>query len=253
MDDSRADDAFAPAVGFCSRKGKRQFNCDSVAVHRIASTGVVAVALVDGTGNSAEVAGDAFLCAQAAARVGAKKDVLPGVLAATDILGADPAVEFPSPDGVLALAVCWPVKPVAIGYVGDPAAFGYDPCPGGSGAPELTRLTEDHTMGQRMRLHGRPEEVAAQYDSMITTSIGRASVGTITVVSTDAPIVLLTSDGVHRALSNEQIAAILAQHPAHADTAAMAVVEAAQEAGSVDDATAAVILLPWRRDQQTES
>lgn len=234
------DTDFGLLVGSFSGKGKREFNCDCIAEHRIASTRTVAVALVDGTGNSSEVARDAFLCAHAAARVGVNKGVIPGVLAATDILGADPAVDFPAPDGVLALAISRPGEAFTIGAIGDAAAFAYDP----AAEVALRKLTEDHTLGQRMRLRGDPEDAAAKYDSMITTSIGRASVGTITVVTTDASEVLLASDGVHRVLSERQIGAILAQHPVDADAAAMALGEAAQDASGADDAS--VVLLRRR-------
>lgn len=237
------DTDFGLLVGSFSGKGKREFNCDCVAEHRIASTRTVAVALVDGMGNSSDVAGDAFLCAHAAARVAANKGAIPGVLAATDILGADPAVEFPAPDGVLVLAISRPGEAFTIGAIGDAAAFAHDP----AAEVALKKLTEDHTLGQRMRLRGEPEETAAKYDSMISTSIGRASVGTITVVTTDAPEVVLASDGVHRVLPEREIAAILAQHPVDADAAATALGEAAQGAGGADDASVAVLRRRSRR------
>jgi serine/threonine protein phosphatase PrpC len=189
-------------------------------------------------GSSIEVAAEVYLCAHAAARVGANKGVIPGILAATDVLGVDPAVEFPPIDGVLVLAIHRPGQPTVIGHVGDAAAFAYDP----SSASPLTRLTEDHTLGQRMRLRGEMD-VGPRYDAGITMSIGRATVGTITVVATTAPVVALMSDGVHRTLSEREIIDIMGRYRADSDAASDALVDAAQRAGSTDDATVAVMTI----------
>lgn len=225
-------------IGKSSVRGHREFNCDTAADYWFPSTNVHAAAVVGGTGNNAEVAHVSFLTAHTAVRVGARKGALPGLLAATELV-TDPVGEFPKPDGVMALAVCRPHEPTVIVHVGDVAAFAYDADnPDDAG---LQRLTEDHTKGQRMRLHGSPEDEAAPRDDIITTSIGRATVGTVTLTETFAPIVLLCSDGVHRALSMEEMHAVVRTHRATPALCAQALVDTAQSAGTRDDATVLVL------------
>jgi PPM family protein phosphatase len=242
------DDATTPAVGMSSSRGHRELNCDVAADYRFSGNRVLAAAVVDGSGNSLEVADIAFLAAHTAVRVGARKGALAGLLAATELI-ADPIVEFPKPDGVMVLAVCRPHEPTVIVHVGDCAAFAYDE----RDSPELRRLTEDHTKGQRMRLHGEPEDEAAKRDRLVTTSIGRATVGTVFRTETIAPTVVLASDGVHRKLSLEDMTSIVAQHYTEPTRCAELLVDAARSAGSRDDATAVVLTHPTPPDGDTVS
>lgn len=232
-------DVASPAVGVSSSRGHREFNCDVTAAYWFPANGVLAAAVVDGTGNSMEVADVAFLAGHTAVRVGARKGAVPGVLAATELI-ADPTVEFPKPDGVMALAVCRPNEPVVIAHVGDCAAFAYDD----RDNTGLLRLTEDHTKGRRMRLHGDPEHEAAKRDRIITNSIGRATIGTITLTETGARTVVLVSDGVHRTLSIEDITSIMRERHTEPAMCAGLLVDAARTAGSRDDATALVLTHP---------
>jgi protein phosphatase len=234
-----SQDVIRPTVGVSSSRGNRDFNCDTAADYWFPANGVLTAAVVDGTGNSLEVAHIAFLAAHAAVRVGARKGAVPGLLAATELI-ADPTVEFPKPDGVMVLAVCRPRQPTVIVHVGDCAAFAYDE----RDNVGLCRLTEDHTKGQRMRLHGHPEDEAAKRDRIITNSIGRATIGAITLTETSAHTVVLVSDGVHRALSIEDMKAILREHHTEPATCAGLLVDAARSAGSGDDATALVLTHP---------
>lgn len=241
-------DVATPAVGMSSSRGDRDFNCDVTAAYWFPANGVLAAAVVDGTGDSVEVSDIAFLAAHTAVRVGARKGAVPGVLAATELI-ADPTVEFPKPDGVMALAVCRLNEPVVIAHVGDCAAFAYDERDNAG----LWRLTEDHTKGQRMRLHGEPEDEAAKRDRIITNSIGRATIGTITLTETSAHTVILVSDGVHRTLSIEDITAIVRERHTEPAMCAGLLVDAARVAGSRDDATALVLTHPAPPDADAGS
>lgn len=233
------DNATAPVVGMTSSRGHREFNCDAATDHLFGGNGVLAAAVVDGTHDSLEVADVAFLAAGTAVRVGARKGALPGLLAATELI-ADPTVEFPKPDGVMVLAVCRPGQPTVIVHVGDCAAFGFDTCDDAT----IRRLTEDHTKGERMRLHGEPDDEAATRDRIITNSIGRATLGTISLTETRAQTVVLASDGVHRTLSIEDMTTIVREHYTAPTTCADLLVNAALSAGSRDNATALVLTYP---------
>jgi protein phosphatase len=68
-----------------TRRGVRDFNADSAAVHRVPGTWVVGAAIVDGIGNNAEVARFAEIAAEVAARVGARKTATLGILAAAEL------------------------------------------------------------------------------------------------------------------------------------------------------------------------
>lgn len=239
-------DANRPVVGVSSSRGRRDFNCDTAADYWFPAGGVLAAAVVDGTGSSLDVADVSFLAAHTAVRVGARKGAVPGLLAATELI-ADPTVEFPKPDGVMVLAVCRPREPKVITHVGDCAAFAYDERDNAG----LWRLTEDHTKGQRMRLHGAPEDEAAKRDRIITGSIGRATVGTITLTETNARTVLLVSDGVHRTLSIQDMAVIVREYHTNPPMCAGLLVDTARQAGSRDDATALVLTDPTPPDPDT--
>lgn len=111
-------------VGVATSRGHRPNNCDVAAYHQYEGTGVLAVAVVDGTGNNEDVAHVAHVCAHTAVRVAARKGAVPGVLAATELI-ADPAEEFPRPDGVMVPAVCRPGEPVVLAHVGDCSSHNY--------------------------------------------------------------------------------------------------------------------------------
>jgi protein phosphatase len=207
-----------------------------------AEDGTLAVSVVDGSGDDREVSKLALLAAEVSVRVGARRGVVPGVLAATE-LAANAHVEFPKPDGVMVLAVVRPGQPVVVGHVGDCRAYGWS---GG----KLEQLTVDHTQGQRLRHEGASETEAASVDHVVGVSIARATVGTVALRECGDPIVVLTSDGVHRAISPQTIAAIVSENRADADACALALMDAARATGFHDDATAAVIIrpVPYRGD-----
>lgn len=235
-------------VGMTSSRGDREFNCDAAADYLFPGNGVLAAAVVDGTHDSLEVADIAFLIAHTAVRVGARDGALPGLLTAKALI-ADPTVEFPKPDGVMVLAICRPTQPTVIVHVGDCAAFAFDT----RDSPDLRRLTEDHTKGQRMRLHGEPEDEAIKRDRIVTTSIGRATPGTISLTETAAQTVVLASDGVHRTLSIEDMTTIVREHYTEPAKCADLLINAALSAGGRDNATALVLTHPEPPDPDSMS
>jgi hypothetical protein len=230
-------DSTAVMVGIATSQGRRGHNADATAEHGVASTGILAVAVVDGTGSTAEVAETMPLVAQVAARYGCRYGAMPGVLAATAML-ADPVTEFPEPDGVMVLAVIRPGEPIVIAHVGDCRAYGW------TESGELHRLTVDHTKGQRLRHEGVTDQEAAGYDHVVINSIARATVGTVALVETFDPRVILTSDGVHSVLTEDAITTIAREHDSDPQSCAEALVTAARETSPRDDATAAVIVRP---------
>ncbi|UJW28697.1 hypothetical protein L3Q67_25890 [Saccharothrix sp. AJ9571] len=221
-------------VGIASRKGHRPLLCDAAAQFRLRSSGVLAVSVVDGIHNDEDVATAAYLCAEVAVRYGARKGAVPGVMQAAGLL-EDPSEEMPTPDAVMALAVCRPAQPTVIGYIGDVAAYGWD-------GETLTLLTSPHTKGARLRAAGVDEQIAAKSDRIVIASLARATNATVALAETLDTVVVLLSDGVHRKVGSEQITGILHEHRFDPDACAHALVEAAAHAGTLDDATAAVIV-----------
>lgn len=224
-------------VGTATRQGtQRSLLCDAFAEHRFPHPSrqrpdILAVAVVDGTGSSPAVAEAAYLAAEVAARVAARHNTIAGVLAATQLL-ANPAVPIPAPDGSLVLARLRRGA-ATIAHVGDCRAYGWN-------HQRLHPYTVDHTLGQRLRAHGAPDEQAAGHDHQTVNSIARATISTITISTISDPLIVLTTDGVHQAVTHDQIAAILAEHN-DPGACADALVVAAHTARPQDDATAVVI------------
>jgi protein phosphatase len=213
-----------------SRRGTRRHNCDAVAVFT-AADGTVAAALVDGIGNSTHVADVARLCAQTAARVGAQRGPLAGILSAA-LLVADPAEDA---NGVAICAVTDPDGgPVEVAWVGDCRGYGWD-------GRALHRHTTDHTIGQQLRVNGVPVEVAAEHDNWVRTTLAHAVVATVYQVEIPG-LVVLTSDGVHDRLADREIAALVGAHSDLQEIAdAVVGAVAADEDGYRDDATVVLI------------
>lgn len=212
-------------------------NCDAVAVAHYATAGTVAAAVVDGKGSSAETAATMAVCAQAAARYAARYGALQGLLDAGRMI-ADPGRRFAAVDGVAAVVVVRPGAPTTVVHVGRARAYTWD--------GQLHRLTEDHTHGQQLRHQGQTEAEAAAQDHLQRVTLARSSVGTAPSVLTDDRLVLLTTDGVHDALTHTQMTALVRAHQDQPGVLADALVtDAARSApdGRLDDATVAVITL----------
>jgi hypothetical protein len=202
-----------PAWRTASHQGGRAVNADAVA----ACGGVVALA--DGIGDDLTAAHAALLAANAAVAVPAVAGPVAALSAAHEALTAGDCV----------LVVAQPFEGgYRIGWVGDARAYAWD-------GTTLRQLTTDHTLAQYFTDHGG--EVTPRMAHVVTTSVHTASANRYGTTETTATSLLLTSDGVHKTLTREAMAAVLrtAQNPAEA------LVQAAHEAGARDNATAAVL------------
>lgn len=221
-----------------SRRGTREYNCDAAAIHRMPGTDVVAAAIVDGIGNNLEVARLAGIAAEVAARVGARKGALLGILAAAELVAA-PAAASVDPDGVAVLAVAEPGHSTEIAWTGDARAYGWD-------GKTLRRLTTDHTVGEYLRRNGGDhiELLARAHDDWLRSSLGWSTIASVHEADTTAPLVLLTSDGVHDQIAPGGLEDLVRDHQTNPQDLADAIVAdaVADEDGYYrDDATVVVL------------
>jgi PPM family protein phosphatase len=226
---------FKPAtVHTVTSQGRREVNADAVAHYVRPKTGVLVACVVDGIGDTLEVAELMTLLANAAVRPAARDGARVGVLTATH-LAADPLDELDVPDGCMALAVVPPDKPATVACVGDCRAYGWS-----DGVLDL--LTWDHTFGEELRQHGAPESLASRHEHQVLTSIAQATPPTVTVVdSVRHQRILLMSDGAAKKLTHDALSKIVRQHDADPEACANAIINAARAAGSHDNATVVVI------------
>ncbi len=223
-----------PQVALSTRRGTRAYNADAAAVRATDADRTVA-AVVDGIGNSAKVASTAQLCADVAARIAAQYGGLAGILTAGALVTDPGTDDEPEPDAVALVAVNDPTGTV-ISWVGDCRAYGFL-----DGA--LRRYTTDHTVGQQLRVNGVPVEVAEQHDNWVRTSLSHAVVATVYEVTIPPGLILLTTDGVHGALTDSDLTALIRTHEQQPQALADAITATVQsdEDGYRDDATAIVI------------
>ncbi len=113
-------------------------------------------------------------------------------------------------------------------------------------AGDLRRLTDDHTLVNRMVRSGEISEAEAEvhpHRSVLTRSLGTdpdVAVDEFTVALTDGDRLLLCSDGLTGMVTEEQIRVILEAAPDPQD-AADRLVRAANRAGGVDNITVVVL------------
>ncbi|HYQ64519.1 serine/threonine protein phosphatase [Actinophytocola sp.] len=196
-----------------SHQGSRDVNADAVA----AAGGIVALA--DGIGDDLTAAHAALQAATAAV----------GVPAVAGPTAALEAARKAVATGDCVLVVAQPFGGgYRIGWVGDVRAYAWD-------GVNLRRLTRDHTLAQYFRDHG--EEVTPRMEHLVTTSVHTATASRYGTTETSAASLVLTTDGVHRTLSDEAMATILR----HASNPAEALVQAADAAGTRDNATVVVL------------
>jgi protein phosphatase len=130
---------------------------------------------------------------------------------------------------------------VAIAHVGDSRAY----CLRDG---ELVRLTDDHSLVDELMRQGRltPEEaVEHPQRSVITRALGpelTVEVDTRSFRGRDGDVYLICSDGLTTMVSEEEIAALLAEHHSLRD-AGEALVAAANEAGGRDNITVVLVRL----------
>ena len=223
--------------GFASRRGTRDHNCDSARTYT-APDGTVTAAVIDGAGNSVELAGVVDAMSTVAVRIGYRHGGLPGLITAGSLLVDD---EY---DGAAVLAGLRPGEPAVIAWIGDCRAYRWN-------GAELRQWTTDHTMGQQLRASGGvPVEFAKTHDHWLRTGLRGATAATVRQVWIpdygeqlgDGDLVVLTSDGVHDQVEHEVMTALVREHATMPTTLAAALVaSAAEKDGYRDDATAVVL------------
>lgn len=236
-------------IGIASRRGTREFNADGAHVYE-APDGTVIAAVVDGTGNSAELDQLADAMALVVARVGYRRGGLAALITAADLIhdrydAAAVSVEI-DPDGE-----------VHTYWIGDCRASWWT-------GTELRQLTTDHTMGELLRRSGGPaaQQIAAGQDHWLRLGITGATPATVAEVcgldvngSLLAPseLILLTSDGVHDQLSESDLLALLRSFSGDTQRLAESIVEAVPSShGYRDDATAVVLTFNGSAREQAQ-
>jgi serine/threonine protein phosphatase PrpC len=231
-------------VGCASRRGSRDHNCDGVSIYH-APDGAVTAAVIDGTGNSAELAHLADTIATLVTRVAARRGGLAALLTAADLLhdeyNAAAVTVHLSADG-----------DVYTHWIGDCRAWWWT-------GTELRQLTTDHTMGQLLRVSGGEpaEQVAATHDHWIRLGLAEATPASVAEVraldAEESPLaaghlILLTSDGIHDQVPHDTLTDLIR---AHTDSQALAdalVSAPSEQVGYRDDATAVVLAVATDRD-----
>lgn len=110
---------------------------------------------------------------------------------------------------------------------------------------ELVRLSEEHTLAQEELTHGN-RDFPSVYSNTLTRALG---VGlppepqVFSFATTPGDRILLATDGITRTLSHEKIKEILSDPSATPESAASALISAANEAGGFDNSTAVVAFL----------
>ncbi|WP_116211602.1 PP2C family protein-serine/threonine phosphatase [Streptomyces olivoreticuli] len=233
-------------AAMATRQGVRDVNADGAAIHRVPGTKVVGAAIVDGIGSDAEVARFADIAAEVAARVGARKTAVLGILAAAELVAAPAGRGITGPDGVAVLAVAEPGAPTSIAWTGDSRAYGWN-------GSTLQQRTTDHNVGQYLRQNsgGGPVELleqmeflARKHDNWLRSSLGLCGIGSVDACHIPpGELALLASDGLHNSVPHEVMEALIREHEGHPQRLADALVAAAteDEKGYRDDATAIVL------------
>ena len=155
----------------------------------------------------------------------------------------DAVLEKPSLAGMgttLTLAQLEPIGRVTVGHVGDSRAYLL-------GADEFTQLTEDHTYVQEEVNAGRLTPAEARGHSkggLITRALGlgrdvEVDIKRSRLIAGDR--ILLCSDGLTDMLTDDEIAAILAEGTP--SEAAWALIEAANQAGGLDNVSVVVVVV----------
>lgn len=228
-------------VATATRRGSREHNCDAARLYTD-SDGTTIGAVIDGTGNTAELARLTDVIASAVVRISHRRGGLAALVTAADLLG----------DEYEAAAVTAQVTVdggVHIHWIGDCRAWWWT-------GTELRQLTTDHTMGQLLRVSGgqAAERVAQSHDHWLRLGLAEATPVTVAEVRAldvhDPPLspgqmVMLTSDGVHDAVDHGHLADLCREHVADPQALADSIVAAViDDGGYRDDATVVVMGMP---------
>ncbi|WP_052847429.1 PP2C family protein-serine/threonine phosphatase [Streptomyces avicenniae] len=221
-----------------TREGSGGPSGDAYAIHTLPGTQIVGAAITDGIGHGPAVAEMSQISAQVAARVATRRHALSALLAAGSVVSVPADHPRDAPNGVSIAAVTSPGHKTEIAWIGDCRAYGW-----ADGTLDL--LTTDHSVGNWLR-HNTDEGIellAAAHDNWSRGHIGWADVWTVHTILTAAPLVLLTSDGVHAQIPPGDIERLVAEHADNPQTLADALVAAVQPdlEGYRDDATVVVI------------
>ncbi|WEH34476.1 SpoIIE family protein phosphatase [Streptomyces sp. AM 4-1-1] len=225
-------------TGHATREGTALDNADAAKVYVLAD-GTVGAVVIDGIGHGPYTSRTAPLLAEVAARIGAQRGPLAGLLTAGQLV-TDPGVDGEEANAVAVAAVRHPDEvDTDIAWVGDCRAYGWD-------GITLTRYTDDHTVGAQLRLNGAPWRLAREHDNWVKTALSKATVGTVYGVTVPDMLVLLTSDGVHDQIPHRAMESLVREHETDPQALADALVAEARddETGYRDDATAIVISVP---------
>lgn len=255
-------DQTRPQVGTACDQGPRPSQCDAAAVHH-QDNGAWAAAVIDGYGPHPDVPVAARRAAEAAVEAGARYGARGGLLAAGRTLTRTDAEGWPEPDCVGAVVACDLHGELTAAWTGDVRVYTLHDL--GSDRTLLYQQSADHTEGQRMRdaaAAGEPlTEDPAEHDHVVTTTLGQLPSGAVEMDSTTLPDrcagVLITSDGVHDALTHAQLTHLVATTP-DPDECAAALVAAARAADAdrdedqavADNATALLLRFPAHEDQE---
>jgi serine/threonine protein phosphatase PrpC len=178
-----------------------------------------------------------------AARVGDDADAhsLDQAVQAANVAVVDAALEGKGRSGMGTTLTAVVVKGthLIVSHVGDSRAYLMHD-------GRLTRVTQDHSMVADMVRQGTLTEAESRYHpnrSVITRALGTDPSMLPDTFETDAARgdrLLLSSDGLHGQVSDDEIAEILRRAPGPA-AAAGALVDAANDAGGVDNVTVVVV------------
>ncbi|MFM9446905.1 hypothetical protein [Streptomyces acidiscabies] len=222
-------------TGLATREGTALDNADAARVYRLAA-GTVGAAVIDGIGHGPHTSRTVPLLAETAARIGARRGPLAGLLTASELI-ADVGADGREADAVAVTARVLPDDDVVVvNWTGDARAYGWD-------GKRLELYTDDHTVGKQLRANGVALEIARQHDNWLRTSLARASIGTVYTAGIKDRLILLTSDGVHDQIPEAEMTALIRDHADDPQALADALVDAARpdDTGYRDDATAIVI------------
>lgn len=228
--------ADTPVWGWATEMGSgRERNADGVVGEVF--HGVLTVALVDGAGRSPRAAELAPLAAAVAARTAARRSPVWGVMAAAGLC-EDPAVEMPKPTGAIIVAAPSTDLKWRLAFAGD--ATGWTVRDG-----VVRRATTPHTLGERLRQQGKPEEEARAKDHVLIKSLSRVPINGVEGVEVTGGWLILASDGLMAParLSTTALAEVVASAEGPQDCADR-LIAAARRVGSVDDVTVAVLQHP---------
>lgn len=228
-------------IGTASDQGPRTYNAD--AVHHMTEPngyGETFLSIADGVGDNPDAMWAATDAVANVTRQGTRRDT--GTAAEALLTAAAPVVAEhsdapPGQDGdtTLVVVVAYPDHHPAysIAWVGDSRAWRYTQTNG------LEALTNDHTLAETFR---HADYVPAPYlEHQLTVALSHASTETIGTATLTGPHgrLILTTDGIHKPLSDDDLHAIVADTH-DPQLCAETLVTRARDLGATDNATALV-------------